>query len=164
MGAAGNWVQQIEEADTLSVFVAVNIREKEMAQKEIRVKLMVEAKILMARGERCYADQDWPEAALTWEEAKRAVGALVHPGAVTGVVMVEECSYQMALCLREKELPGVYMQELRKLEADGQLVSTRRRVKAKIAEAPLLDDAEEAVWLAKEVKRLGKPRGVADSA
>ena len=53
------------------------------------------------------------------------------------MVMVEECSYQMAICLRGKELPGVYMQELRKLEADGQLVSTRRRAKAKTAETLL---------------------------
>ena len=40
----------------------------------------------------------------------------------------------------------------------------KRRVKAKIAEALGPEDDVEAFRLAWEVKRLGKPRGVADSA
>ena len=65
--------------------------------------------------------------------------------------------------LRGKELPGAYMQELN-LDAEGQLVSKKRRVKVNIAQALLPDYAQEAVRLAEEVKRLGKPRGVEDSA
>ena len=55
------------------------------------------------------------------------------------------------------------MQELN-LDAEGQLVSKKRRVKVNIAQALLPDYAQEAVRLAEEVKRLGKPRGVEDSA
>ena len=62
--------------------------------------------MLMIRREWCSAEKDWPEAALASEEAKRVAGALVPPGEVTGMVMVEECSYQIALCLRGMELPG----------------------------------------------------------
>ena len=43
-------------------------------------------------------------------------------------------------------------------------LSTKRRVKAKIAEALGPQDDEEAFRLAGEVKRLRKPRGMADSA
>ena len=46
------------------------------------------------------------------------------------------------------------MQELRKLEAEGQLVSTKRTAKAKIAEELGPEDAEEVIRLAGEVKRL----------
>ena len=62
-----------------------------------------------------------------------------------GVVMYEECSYQIALCIRGKKLPGAYMSELRQLEDGAQLVSTKRMVKAKIAEALGPEDTEEAI-------------------
>ena len=56
------------------------------------------------------------------------------------------------------------MDLLRKLEARTRMMSTKRRVKAKIAEALGLEKDEEACRLAREVKSLGRPRGVADSS
>ena len=70
----------------------------------------------------------------------------------------------MALCYKGDELPRAYMTELSQLEATAQLMSTKRRVKAKIAEALGPEEDEGAFRLAKEVKSLGKPWGVADSA
>ena len=42
--------------------------------------------------------------------------ALVLPGEMAGVLMYEECIYQMALCYKGEELSGPYMTELRQLE------------------------------------------------
>ena len=79
--------------------------------------------------------RQWHEARLAWKEVRRAMEALVLPGDMAGVLMYEECIYQMALCFKAEELSATYMNELRQLEASGQIVSTRRRVKAKIIEA-----------------------------
>ena len=78
--------------------------------------------------------------------------------------MYEECVYHIALCYKGEELSGTYMTELRQLEASAQMVSTKRRVKARITEALGPEEDEEAFRLAMELKRLGKPRGVPDSA
>ena len=56
--------------------------------------------MLMEKVEQCSAYNDWPEVMLAWKEARRVAEALVHPGEMTGVVMYEECSYQMALCTK----------------------------------------------------------------
>ena len=79
-------------------------------------------------------------------------------------MMYKECEYQIALSYRGDELSETYMDLLRKLEASAKMMSTKRRVKAKIAEALGPEEDEEACRLAREVKSLGRPRGVADSA
>ena len=61
------------------------------------------------------------------------------------------------------ELSETYMDLLRKLEASARTMSMMRRVKAKIAEALESEEDEEACRLAREVKSLWRPRGVADS-
>ena len=78
--------------------------------------------------------------------------------------MYEECVYQIALCYKGDELSGTYMDLLRQLETSAKMISTKRRVKAKIAEALEPEEDEEACRLAMEVNRLMKPRGVAYSA
>ena len=139
-------------------------KEKKRAAEVVRIKLTAEAKLLMVKGEQCSADNDWHEVRLAWKEARRATEALVLPGETAGVLMYEECVYHIALCYKGEELSGTYMTELRQLEASAQMVSTKRRVKARITEALGPEEDEEAFRLAMELKRLRKPRGVADSA
>ena len=63
----------------------------------------------MVKGEQCSADNDWPEARLAWKGARREAEALVLPGEMTGVVMYEGCSYQMALHKREGVDRGLHV-------------------------------------------------------
>ena len=85
--------------------------------------------------------------------------ALILPGETAWVLMYEECVYQIALCYKGDELSGTYMDLLRQLETSDKMISTKRKVKSKIAEALGPEEDEEAYRLAMEVKRLGKPRG-----
>ena len=61
----------MEAADTLPLFTGVDFREKakETAEKEVRIKLTAETKMLMVKGEQCSADQDW----LFWPGRRRII-------------------------------------------------------------------------------------------
>ena len=116
MGAAGgeprDWSEQVEAAEVL-LFASLDIREKEKEKKRavevVRIKLTAEAKLLMVAGEQCSADNDWHEAKWAWKEASRATEALIPPGEMAGVMMYEECVYQIALSYRGDELSETYM-------------------------------------------------------
>ena len=84
--------------------------------------------MLMVKGEQCSADNNWHEARLALKETRRAMEALVLPGEMAGVLMYEECVYQIALSYRGDELSETYIDLLRKLEASAKMMSMKRRV------------------------------------
>ena len=59
-------------------------------------------------------------------------------------MMYMECVYRTALSYRGDELSETYMDLLQKLEASDRMMSTKRRVKTKIAEALGPEEDEEA--------------------